>query len=164
MEAIQIVTEGMPKGHYLQYRVLVQDYGWMSWKNEGETAGTINEWRRIEAIQIRIIKEECNIQYRTHLADTMWQDWRYNGQMAGTVNQWRRMEAIEIIAPDLPEGASIRYKAHLAGTMWNQGWVYDGATAGTTGQSRRMEAIIIDLVNAQIMMLCTEYVERIWLD
>ena len=78
----------------------------------------------------------------------MWQDWRYNGQMAGTVNQWRRMEAIEIIAPDLPEGASIRYKAHLAGTMWNQGWVYDGATAGTTGQSRRMEAIIIDLVNA----------------
>ena len=148
MEAIQIVTEGMPKGHYLQYRVLVQDYGWMSWKNEGETAGTINEWRRIEAIQIRIIKEECNIQYRTHLADTMWQDWRYNGQMAGTVNQWRRMEAIEIIAPDLPEGASIRYKAHLAGTMWNQGWVYDGATAGTTGQSRRMEAIIIDLVNA----------------
>ena len=50
MEAIQIVTEGMPKGHYLQYRVLVQDYGWMSWKNEGETAGTINEWRRIEEV------------------------------------------------------------------------------------------------------------------
>ena len=71
----------MPEGYYLQYRVLVQDYGWMRWVNEGETAGTINEWRRIEAIQIRIVKGESTIKYRTHLADTMWQDWRYNGKM-----------------------------------------------------------------------------------
>ena len=90
IEAIEIVTEGMPEGYYLQYRVLVQDYGWMRWVNEGETAGTINEWRRIEAIQIRIVKGESTIKYRTHLADTMWQDWRYNGQMSGTVNQYRR--------------------------------------------------------------------------
>lgn len=78
----------------------------------------------------------------------MWQDWRYNGQMSGTVNQYRRIEAIEIIAPDLPEGASIRYKTHLADTMWSQDWVYNGTMSGTTGQSRRVEAIIIELVNA----------------
>lgn len=56
--------------------------------------------------------------------------------------------SLEIVAPDLPQGASIRYKSHLASTMWEQGWAYDGATSGTTGQSRRMEAIIIELVNA----------------
>ena len=53
MEAIEIkIKESL--GKKIKYRVHVQDYGWMDWKQNGELAGTTGENKRIEAIEIKV--------------------------------------------------------------------------------------------------------------
>ena len=53
MEAIEIkINESL--GKKIKYRVHVQDYGWMDWKQNGELAGTTGENKRIEAIEIKV--------------------------------------------------------------------------------------------------------------
>jgi len=37
--------------------VHVQDYGWQAWKRDGAMAGTSGESKRLEGIEIRVIKE-----------------------------------------------------------------------------------------------------------
>ncbi len=68
MEALQIVAEG-PEDYDIKYRAHVEDYGWLSWITAGKSidtattqkgtyAGTTGEAKRIEAIQIVIVKTE----------------------------------------------------------------------------------------------------------
>ena len=58
IEAIRIITEDLPEGLEIQYRVHIQNIGWeKKWHNNGETAGFEGRGLRIEAIQIRIVKK-----------------------------------------------------------------------------------------------------------
>lgn len=52
-EAIQIKLTGVTGWHVL-YRVYLQGSGWQEWKKDGETAGTVGESKRMEAIQISL--------------------------------------------------------------------------------------------------------------
>jgi hypothetical protein len=63
VEAIQIVLTGADgkalPGYAVQYQVHIQDYGWsQGWQADGAIAGTSGESKRLEAIQIKIVKTE----------------------------------------------------------------------------------------------------------
>ncbi len=58
IEAITITSEGLhEKGYKLQYQAHVQDIGDQGWKEEGEEAGTRYEQKRLESIQLRIVRD-----------------------------------------------------------------------------------------------------------
>lgn len=138
-----IVSAAPPTVTYIAH---CADYGWMNWVSNGQTAGTTNQWRRMEALQIKLSGISGNITYRAHVADIGWMDWVSNGQTAGTTNQWRRMEAIEIkLSGEVASKYDVVYRAHCADVGW-MNWVSNGQTAGSTGLGRRMEAIEIKLV------------------
>ncbi|MBR3368785.1 hypothetical protein IKG45_03285, partial [Candidatus Saccharibacteria bacterium] len=45
------------KLYNIEYRVHVQDIGWMGWVKNGATAGTTGKAKQMEAIEIRITKK-----------------------------------------------------------------------------------------------------------
>lgn len=119
-----------------KYQSHVQNYGWMSWKRNGQTSGTTGRALRLEAIRIKI--PYAYVSYRTHVQDYGWMSWKSNGQTSGTTGRSLRVEAIQIKV----SGYNIYYKCHLENIGWT-GWKRNGQTCGTTGQSRRLEAIKI---------------------
>ena len=80
LETINITVKESLVNENLQYRTHVQDYGWMSWKKEGQNSGTIGESKRIEAIQIKFrSSSEYNILYRVYVLGNGWTGWSKNG-------------------------------------------------------------------------------------
>jgi uncharacterized protein YjdB len=63
LEAIKITLSGMP-GFEVQYTTQVQDYGWQDWVtstndtsiDDAALSGTVGKAKRLEAIEIRIVK------------------------------------------------------------------------------------------------------------
>ena len=120
----------------------------MDWVRDGEIAGTQGESKRIEAIEIRIIKPK--ILYCTHIQDIGWEkDFsKYDGMTSGTSGQSKRLEAIKIKLGKLDEeDVHITYQVHAQDYGW-MNWVKDGEMAGTQGESKRLESIRIKLENS----------------
>lgn len=83
----------------IQYRAHCQSYGWMDWVNQGGYAGTRDEGKRMEAIQIRLtgdLSKYYDVYYRTHVQTYGWLGWTKNGGTAGTTGISYRIEAIQI--------------------------------------------------------------------
>lgn len=58
LEAIQIQLTGEITNKYdVYYRVHAQSYGWLGWAKNGESAGTEGKAKRLEAIEIKLVKE-----------------------------------------------------------------------------------------------------------
>lgn len=132
----------------VSYQTHVQDIGWQSEKEDGQTAGTTNQSKRLEAIDIKLDSQyEGNIVYQTHIQDIGWQDQVINGEQSGTTGQSKRLEAIRIwLTGDIANHYSIMYRTHIQNIGW-QDWVSDGLLSGTTNRSLRLEAIEIKLVD-----------------
>ena len=97
----QISTEGLPSltKPTLTYSSHVQDMGWMSYADEGKMAGTTNQKKRMEAIEIslsRTMSDFFDIYYRMHVSNMGWLGWAKNGETAGTIGGRIQSEAIEI--------------------------------------------------------------------
>ena len=61
MEAIQISLTGeLGAVCDVWYRVHVENYGWLGWAKNGQTAGTTGIGYRIEAFQIEIVPKGTN--------------------------------------------------------------------------------------------------------
>ena len=131
------------------YQTHIEDIGWQSSKNNGQTAGTTMQSKRLEAIKINLQDNASysgSIQYRSHIQDIGWQDWKNSGELSGTTMQSKRLEAIQIrLTGDLAEDYSIYYRVHSQEFGWLD-WAKDGEYAGTSGYSYRLEAIEIKLV------------------
>ncbi len=128
------------------YCVHVADLGWLSTVINGATAGTENQSRRIEALQMDVSGIDGGIRYRSHVADIGWMDWVTNRETSGTVGQSKRVEAVEIqLTGAAANYYDIVYRVHAQNIGWMD-WVSNGQTAGTTGESRRIEAIQVKLV------------------
>src|ERR1035437_1394878 len=54
IEAIAIALSNMP-GYSVEYRVHVQNIGWMNWTKDGNITGTTGKSLRIEAIEIKVV-------------------------------------------------------------------------------------------------------------
>lgn len=151
VQSIKITLPNATENQHIKYRVHVQDYGWMDWKGDGNTAGITG--LRTEAIQIKLEgMDEYSVTYRVHVQDIGWTNWVKNGETAGTEGQGKRIEAIEILIEKTRylgttsgvQNSNINYTAHIQDIGWS-GTAKDGETLGTMQESKRIEAIKIDL-------------------
>lgn len=145
MRELDIQIYARPFG--LSYRVHVKNNGWLAYVNEGQSAGTTGQSRRLEAVQIKLA--DCTIsgarvKYRVHVKEKGWLPYTYDDGAAGTTGESRRAEAIQIELEGLP-GYSVLYRVHMHEKGWGP-WARDGQTAGTTGESRRIEALQVIIV------------------
>lgn len=130
----------------ISYQTHVQDYGWQSWKSNGEVSGTVGQSKRLEGINIKLSNINGSIEYKTHVQDIGWQDWKSNGQMSGTSGQSKRLEAIQIkLSGEVANQYDIYYRVHAQDYGWLD-WAKNGESAGTEGYSKRLEGIQIVLV------------------
>lgn len=147
---------GLSKGAYdstagtknsILYQTHVQDYGWQTWKKNGEMAGTQGEAKKMEAINIKLSSDlSGNVEYMTHVQNVGWQGWKSNGGTAGTTGQNKRLEAIKMrLTGNVAKQYDIFYRVHAQDYGW-LGWAKNGESAGTEGCSKRLEGIEIRLV------------------
>ena len=154
MEAIQLTLDGVP-GYGLRYRVHVQDYGWMDWQYQGSTAGTFGESKRIEAIQLQVVKDgnsyttyNPTVEAQAHVENDGWLSVAQTPQIVGTEGESKRVEGIIMEVVNGPANAYISGRAHIE----NYGWVdypvlNSGVMLGTEGQALRLEAVQLYLNN-----------------
>lgn len=129
------------------YRAHVQDIGWQSWTQNGYTAGTTGQNKRIEAVNIKLSDNVSGgIEYQAHVENLGWQDWVSNGQLSGTTGQKLQMEAIRIrLTGDAVKKYDVYYRVHSQQFGWLD-WAKNGESAGTQGYTYRLEALEIQLV------------------
>jgi len=67
LEATQIRLYGqMAKSYDVYYRMHVQGYGWMGWTKNGQKAGTQGASKRVEAIQVVLVKKGSKAPGKTY--------------------------------------------------------------------------------------------------
>ena len=143
----------------VKYQSHVQDVGWQSIKKNGETSGTTEQSKRLEAIKIEIanLPEGVKVKYQAHVGEVGWQPWKDEGEIAGTTNQSKRIEAIRIKLENTDE-YSIEYRAYVQDVGWQE-WCSDGEYAGTTEESKRIEAIQIKIVKKSNTEKTTAFID-----
>lgn len=58
LEAIEIKLSGeMAKFYDIYYRVHAQSYGWLGWAKNGESAGTAGLAKRLEGIEVKLVRK-----------------------------------------------------------------------------------------------------------
>lgn len=131
---------------HIQYSAHVQNIGWQDYKNDGVTAGTTKQEKRIEALKIRGINlpKDVKIKYQAHVQNIGWQDLKKEDEIAGTVGQSKQVEALKIKLTGTDK-YSITYRTYVQGTGWQE-WCYDGETSGSVGEGKRIEAVEIKIV------------------
>ena len=132
----------------LTYKGYSESVGWQKNVNDGVTAGTTGQSKRLEALVINLkdFDGKNGIQYRAHVSNVGWQSWKNSGKTAGTTGEGKAIEAVQIkLSSTLSNYFDIYYRMHVAEYGW-LGWAKNGATAGTTGGGIRAEAIQIKLV------------------
>lgn len=119
LEGFWIQLTNQPENVNIQYRVHVQNEGWMDPVENGDFAGTEGKSQQIEAIEINLVDDEgdaavgYSVQYKGHIqniGDTVWFE---DGQQLGTVGSFLRLEALEVKIVQLPADLTA-YEAALA--------------------------------------------------
>ncbi|MBO9600115.1 MAG: hypothetical protein J7559_20130 [Cohnella sp.] len=98
-QAIKIKLSGgyLPPNAHITYIAHVQDYGWLNWVSDGAQAGTTNQSRRMEAIQIKLQNMPgAHVEYRANVEGLGWQGWVRDGATAGTTGQSRKLVDLQI--------------------------------------------------------------------
>ena len=158
MEAMRMrLTGDLDKKYDIYYRVCVETYGWLDWATEWQSAGTFDYSKRVEAIQVKLVKEggelpkptdqpskQALLKYKTHVQTYGWESWNYDGEMSGTTEESKRLEALQIDFASGKNADQIRYRTHVQTYGW-QDWVNGDEVSGTEGQSKRIEALQIEL-------------------
>ncbi len=135
----------------LEYRVHVQDIGWMDWVEAGQKCGTEGMSKRIEAIEIRLtgeLAEYYSVQYCVHIQDYGdMQGWVKDGALAGTTGESKRIEElkIKIVPIGTDSSMSVKYRVHVQDYGWEGSYASNGQMSGTSGESKRLEGIEIFL-------------------
>ena len=157
LEAYQGAREMQEPVYRVLYQAHAQSHGWMDWTSEGEWAGTMGQRKRLEALNIKVVKEGENpgepaeplqgaITYRAHCQTYGWQEPVSDGNTAGTTDQAKRLEAIEIsLTGELAKEYDIYYQVHAA-SFGDLGWAKNGERAGSEGYGKSIEAIRLLLV------------------
>ena len=131
----------------VEYKSLVQDDGWQDYVRDGETAGTVGQSKRLEAIKIELngSKYTGDIEYQTHLQKYGWEnEWKKNGEISGSLESLR-LESIKIrLTGELADKYDIYYRLHVQVYGWLD-WAKNGEKSGTSGFGYRVEGIQIKL-------------------
>lgn len=122
------------------YEAHVEGIGWQGVKRNGETAGTVGQSKRLEALSVRLENSNAQLKMEGHIQNKGWTSLRTNGEIIGTTGEGLRLEAVKLAC----EGFNISYRVHQQNIGWTD-WKKNGEEAGTTGQALRIEAIEIKL-------------------
>lgn len=128
----------------IRYQAHVQTYGWMSWRHDGEMAGTEGLKKRMEALRIDPPKG-VELAVEVHCQKYGWLSYEVkhgSTKAMGTVGESKRLEALRIRCLKNGTKKKLRYQAHVQGVGWQE-IASEGEMVGTTGQSKRMEAVRI---------------------
>ena len=120
----------------IKYRSYLQKIGWQEWKSDGETSGTTEQARRLEAIQIDFNKE---VYAKAHIQKDGWVDFGKitKDTIIGTTEQAKRLECLCL-------KGDFEYRVYIQKSGWSCWTKADGiATLGSVGQGLRIEAIEI---------------------
>ena len=156
----------------IEYKVHVQDIGWMDWVQAGNAAGTTGKSKRLEGIYMQLTGELANhftIEYWVHIQDYGdSQGWVDEGELAGTTGESKRLEKlhVRIVSLDSVDG-NIKYKVHVQDYGWEKKWNVDGETSGTSGKGKRLEGIYIDYCGTEYsggITYCTHVQDYGWQD
>lgn len=153
IEGVRIELTGELAKHYsVVYSAYTQTVkGKQSWVTDGATAGTPNEGRRIEQLQIKIIprerfSEQPTVVYRMYRDKYKWaKRWYRNGEVAGvTSGSKQKHEGLSMTIIGSHYTGNIEYRARGAGYSW-MGWTTKNSATGKPGTGKRMEEIQIRL-------------------
>lgn len=102
LEGFWIQLTNKPANVNIQYRVHVQNVGWMAPVQNGNFAGTEGKSQRIEAIEIALVDDQgakvtgYSVQYKGHIQYQGDTEWLADGAQLGTTGLNRRLEALEV--------------------------------------------------------------------
>lgn len=102
LEGFWIRLTNKPANVNIQYRVHVQNVGWMAPVQNGNFAGTEGKAQRIEAIEISLVDDKgakvtgYSVQYKGHIQYQGDTEWLADGAQLGTTGLNRRLEALEV--------------------------------------------------------------------
>ena len=151
IQETKIILPNSSENQHISYSVHTENYGWLDWKKDGQSAGI--RGLKTEAIKIKLEgMDEYNVSYRVHVQDLGWTGWVSNGEEAGTTGQNKKIEAVEVKIEkhkclgneEVSQDSKIEYSAHLSNIGWT-GKGGSGETIGTTGEARKVEAVKINL-------------------
>lgn len=146
LEAIKIQLTGSDKDKYdVYYRVHAQSYGWLGWAKNGAPAGTAGYAKRLEGIQIVVVKRGQTFNTKMGNITSAYPLGYY--AKAGTspvVNAKDTSNTNPQIAGETQP--NVTYRTHVQTYGW-QGWKFNGQMSGTSGQAKRLEGIEIKLTN-----------------
>lgn len=86
-------------GVQINTSVHAHNVGWMNAVSDGQYAGTMNQSRHIEAINLSLegmYKDQYKLTYRVHIKDRGWSEWKNEGEIAGTTGQNLPIEAVNV--------------------------------------------------------------------
>ncbi len=132
----------------VNYRTHVQSLGWQGYKKDGVTSGTSGRKLRLEAIKMKISKNDFGggIEYSTHVQSEGWQKPVRDNELSGTSGRGLRLEAIKVdLYGGIKEQYDVYYRVHAQSLGWLD-WAKNGESAGTAGMRYRLEAIEVRLV------------------
>ena len=141
----------------------------MAWAKDGGEAGTTGYGRRLEAVQVRLVrkgdtapssdggnvdyafkKKPMSLSYRAHVSNVGWQGAVSDGATAGTTGRGLALEDLKLSldSSDYSDGSAVQVDAHVSGIGW-QGWdTPSPSEGGTTGQGRAVEAVRLRLTGS----------------
>ncbi|MBO1300381.1 MULTISPECIES: N-acetylmuramoyl-L-alanine amidase [unclassified Enterococcus] len=132
----------------ISYQTFVRDQGWQGIRSNGETSGTTNQNRWIEAMRMQVTNTNLtgNIEYSSHIKNIGWMNFVSNNNISGTTDRYAQSEAIRIrLTGQLNQFYNVYYRVHAANFGW-LGWAKNGADAGSSGFVYQLEAIEVRLV------------------
>ena len=148
LEAIKIQLTGSDAGKYdVYYRVHAQSYGWLGWVKNGAPSGTAGYAKRLEGIQIVVVKKGASFNTRMGNINSAYALGYYaRAGPSPVVNAKNTSNADPQIAGEAQ--TNVTYRTHVQSYGW-QAWKYNGQMSGTSGQAKRLEGINIRLSNQQ---------------
>lgn len=122
----------------VSYRVRTEDHVWLKYKKDGKISGRYKENKRIEAIRMKVDKQQSklsgHIKYKASIEHEGWTNWFYDGKRCGTVNQGLRLESFRVkITGKLAKAYDVYYRANVQNMGW-LGWAKNGQAAGVTSE------------------------------
>lgn len=140
--------EPVDLGPSVTYKTHVQSDGWLDAVSDGELSGTVDQEKRLEALQISLENTPYTggISYKTHVQDYGWMDSVSDGETSGITGENKRVESIQIkLIGEMVNHYDVYYRVYQQTFGWLD-WVKNGESAGTEGVSKQLEAIEVVLV------------------
>ena len=141
-----VIPQDFPTKPSVLYQAHVANAGWQGVCFDGQTAGTVGQRLRMEALALESLIDGVIVESSGHVQNIGWQEYRNGKSASGTTGGSLRLEAVKIKLTG-PNSAqySVQYQVHVQNKGWMD-WVKDGDIAGTVGESLRLEAIRIKIV------------------